>query len=339
VTAAAAFDTAAVRMALDQVSDEKCGGHGLITSLRHRRSRYSSSFPVDALDVRFEDGTVNALVMKNLSRDAMLPTARATRPPFFDDPRREIDTYRNILDTRVCGTPRFYGAIGDERCGRYWLFLERIPGLQLCDVGRLATWEEAARWLGRLHAESPSESLLDDWQRQAHLVRYDRTFLELWGERAGRLLVDARFPAADVRRLVLCHQRAANLLMGQAATFIHGEFYPSNILASRGAHARRLSVVDWELASVGPALIDLAALTSGDWPERRRARIIAAYRNAWVAAGRTPVPDGDFDMALNACRLHLAVRWLGWSAQWTPPERHAHNWWDEAVTTARGFAA
>jgi aminoglycoside phosphotransferase (APT) family kinase protein len=338
VTAAAAFDTAAVRMALDEVGHEKCGGHGLITSLRHRRSRYSSSFPVDALDVRFEDGTVLALVMKNLSREAMLPTARATRPPFLDDPRREIDTYRNILDTWVCGTPRFYGAVRDESCGRYWLFLERIPGLQLCDVGSLATWEEAARWLGRLHAASPSESLLDDWRRQAHLVRYDRAFLERWGERAGELLVDAGFPGDDVRCVIASHQRATSLLLAQKTTFIHGEFYPSNILASREAH-QRLSVVDWELASVGPALIDLAALISGTWPEHSRARMVAAYKDAWIDGGGAPAPAGDFDRTLDACRLHLAVRWLGWSAQWTPPTRHAHNWWDEAMKLAGAFAA
>jgi hypothetical protein len=37
-------------------------------------------------------------------------------------------------------------------------------------------------------------------------------------------------------------------------------------------------------------------------------------------------------------RLHLAVQWLGWSPDWTPPAEHAHDWYAEAVATAETLA-
>ena len=38
----------------------------------------------------------------------------------------------------------------------------------------------------------------------------------------------------------------------------------------------------------------------------------------------------DFATDLDCCRLHLAVRMLGWSDDWQPPPDHARNWLVEA---------
>ena len=39
---------------------------------------------------------------------------------------------------------------------------------------------------------------------------------------------------------------------------------------------------------------------------------------------------------LDCSALHLAMRWLGWSAEWTPPAEHRRDWLDEALrATAR----
>jgi len=39
-------------------------------------------------------------------------------------------------------------------------------------------------------------------------------------------------------------------------------------------------------------------------------------------------------VALDCARLHLALRWLGWSRDWTPPREHARDWWAEAKGAA-----
>jgi thiamine kinase-like enzyme len=84
--------------------------------------------------------------------------------------------------------------------------------------------------------------------------------------------------------------------------------------------------VDWEMAGVGPALVDVAALTAG-WGTSERERLIAAYERAG--------PPATVDRAdLDRCRLHLSLQWIGWAPDWQAPPAHAHDWVDEALAVA-----
>jgi thiamine kinase-like enzyme len=111
---------------------------------------------------------------------------------------------------------------------------------------------------------------------------------------------------------------------------VHGEFYASNIVVASNEDGPRVCPIDWEMAGVGPALLDLAALTSGRWSDDERARLELAYVNARGSR----LSKDDLAVGLAACRLHLAVQWLGWSAAWTPPEEHRHDWLGEARAAA-----
>jgi hypothetical protein len=70
--------------------------------------------------------------------------------------------------------------------------------------------------------------------------------------------------------------------------------------------------------------MDLADLTSGTWDEPSRAALAAAYRSACETAAA--MRESDFERRLQACRLHRALQWLGWSRSWSPPPEHAHDW-------------
>ncbi len=48
----------------------------------------------------------------------------------------------------------------------------------------------------------------------------------------------------------------------------------------------------------------------------------------WSSAFKTLLENLDY------CHLHLAVLWLGWSAEWSPPQNHAHDWLAEALRLA-----
>ena len=117
-------------------------------------------------------------------------------------------------------------------------------------------------------------------------------------------------------------------------TLIHGEFYPCNVLIRGRGHRERVCPVDWEMAAVGPGLMDLASLTTG-WARREQRALIRAYRSAASDAtpASAPIPD-DFWLDFDCCRLHLAVRMIGWSETWTPPPHHAHDWLAEAERLA-----
>ena len=106
------------------------------------------------------------------------------------------------------------------------------------------------------------------------------------------------------------------------------------MLVRRGPAARRVCPVDWEMAAVGPGLLDLAALTAGGWSRRERDAIARAYCDALRRRRCRRLPQELLE-ALDCALLHLAVQWLGWSADWTPPAEHRQDWLGEALADRR----
>jgi hypothetical protein len=84
------------------------------------------------------------------------------------------------------------------------------------------------------------------------------------------------------------------------------------------------------MAAVGPGLIDLAALTVGKWTQAEKVALATAYHETLRPADGWPPPLDAFLTELDFCHLHLAVQWLGWSLDWSPPREHARDWVAEA---------
>src|SRR6266511_4312995 len=142
-----------LRTALEQVLSQYFGARRRVKKLRRRLSVYSSSYTIENLEVELDHGQRLRLVLKDLSPASLLLTAQQVRPHFLYEPRREIETYRKILHPQRLSTPICYGAIASPELERYWLFLERVSGPLLWQRGRMESWEQAARWLARLHTE------------------------------------------------------------------------------------------------------------------------------------------------------------------------------------------
>jgi aminoglycoside phosphotransferase (APT) family kinase protein len=255
----------------------------------HRRPwPYRASLPMEELDIRGQ-----RLLLKDLSGSDDLP-----RPPLAPDPRREIAVYRDVLaPLGVSGTPEV--AAADETSSR-WLVLELVDGTPLWQIGDLAVWQEAARWLARLHAlPVPADEAL---------VRYDAAHLR---ERLELTAATERFA-----------ERVADRLAALPVRLIHGDFFPANILVEAGP---RIRVVDWETCGTGPAVLDVAALISGRWSEQEREQILDAYLAASPALLRLGVDD------LLYARLLHAAQWIGWHDGWSPPPEQRHDWRAEFV--------
>jgi hypothetical protein len=303
--------------------DRPCG----ITRLERRPCAYRSSWAMEELDVCLDDGTCLPLMFKDLSHEAQLEAARYGKPEILYDPLREMETYHFVLAPSRLGTARWYGSV--VAAGRYWLFLERVPGVELCQVGNFATWQGVARWLAILHSRLAPEA--ERLSPLAHLLLYNDDFYRLWVKRV-QSFADASGPARarDARRrldpLFRGYDRVVERLLELPVTIIHGEFYAPNILVHATATELRVCPVDWELAALGPGLIDLAALTAGTWSEEERATLALAYHAELVASQGAREPPEAFLATLDYCRLHLAVQWLGWSARWSPPPAHAQDW-------------
>jgi hypothetical protein len=170
-------------------------------------------------------------------------------------------------------------------------------------------------------------------------LKYDADFYRLWMRRAqalGTRTAASPLPedGRSIARLATHYAGVVERLSALPVTFLHGEFYASNVLIGRAATGLRVCPIDWEMAAVGPGLVDLAALVSGHWTEAERTALALAYHAALTDDGG-PVPSRDvFLNALDDCRLHLAVQWLGWSGNWSPPVEHRQDWLGEALRLA-----
>lgn len=313
-----------------------------IAAARRSPLACSSSHPLEALDVELADGGTVPLLLK----PQRVRSAEASRPAFVDDPEREGEVFREILGPCRVGAPACLGTVqlrpaspsARDRRPEAWLVFERIDGVELFQTDDPGIWEAAARWLARLHARfarraGTAADTLETLclERSPRLLRRDAVFHWRWWRRA---VEHARFPAGaagdttleDVRRRF---ERAVERSLSLTPTLIHGEFYPANVLVERTPDGPRIRPVDWEMASVGPGLFDLAALTAGRWTDGERAAMVRAYRDALPAECRlTPEP---LEEALDDCRLLLAVQWLGWAADWNPPPEQAHDWWSDVI--------
>jgi hypothetical protein len=316
--------------ALGGILDGHFGAPCRIVSLSRELAPYRSSFHLEELALTLEDGRRLDLIFKDLGRQ--VGNARQVKPEFLSDSQREIETYRTVLSHERLGTPIFYGAAVDPALGRYWLFLERISGTRLKELGEFPTWELAARWVAGLHAEyAPQVSQL---RTRSHLLNYDHEYLERWIGRARHVSGGTAATARQIDTLAQCYDALIERLGALPVTLIHGEFYPSNILVRDTATGPSVSPVDWEMAAVGPALLDLAAFTSGGWSD---AKVLALAR-AYYEVAAAPFKLGSFDefmTALDGCRLFLAVQWLGWSTDWQPPPEHDHDWLTAAIRLAK----
>lgn len=297
-----------------------------VASVEIVRSQYATSFPIDELNVVLADGTERALVRKDLSWSSLLPEARRAKPPFVYEPRREMSVYRTVLPLAPSGPPRCYGIVDRPRAGLRWLFLERLTGVELFQVGDLTQWEAAARWAGRFHVRFAGRA------EELHaagvpLLVHDWPWLQRWADRA--VAGAGRDNHRALRHLRMQLRALWVRLADQPTTVVHGELYASNVVVTANGREPRVSPVDWEMAAVAPALVDLAALTAGNWSASDRRTLEAAY----ASAVRRPLDD-QFAAELDACRLAMCIQWLGWRPRWRAPHQHRHDWLGEALLLA-----
>jgi|tagenome__1003787_1003787.scaffolds.fasta_scaffold20944551_2 aminoglycoside phosphotransferase (APT) family kinase protein len=299
-----------------------------VHSLRRRPYRYATSAPLEEVVVQLDDGEERAFIYKDLARDRLLGDARQAKPEFLYEPRREIETYRGILDAAGVG-PRCLAAAAEPDTGRCWLLIERAPGVEVWQVGEPEVWDEVAGWLAGFHRRFRGR---EEELRAAnpYLLEHSEDWYRSWRDRATAALSESADPRAG--RLVQALERyedAAEPLADLPRTLIHGEFYPANVLVDRDAQPMGIRPVDWEMAAIGTGLTDLAAFVSG-WGAADRERLTGAYFTAWGEGG----PSEAASTQLRHCRLHVALQWIGWSPHWRPPPEHARDWLSEAVELA-----
>ena len=325
------LDDASLLQALnDRLDDPQFRGR--VVSLRRSPAPYYSSHRLEEVTVITDDGRSLALMLKDLGPDALRGDARRAKPSFLRSPTREVRAY-DILEGRDVAAPRCLGRYSDPEAGHDFLVLEKAPGEPLWQVGDFRAWQAAARWIAVAHERLSPVAGLDSPDT---LLVYDRGYFEIWPQRVKEFVLGGG-GANDERVHSLTHvlenyDAVVEKLSRLPATIIHGEYHASNIVVETTPAGPRIHPVDWEMAGVGPGLLDLADLTAGNWTEAQRSTLVDAYRNA-LPPECVP-PEDEFDDSLDACRLHKAMQWLGWAADWSPPREHKQDWLAEALRLA-----
>jgi aminoglycoside phosphotransferase (APT) family kinase protein len=291
--------------------------------------RYATSAPLEWVRVRAADGSTADLILKDLARDRLLGDARASKPEDLWEPRRELEAYRQILSPEGIGA-KCAVAVGGQRP---WLLIEKVPGVELWQVGELDVWERVAAWLGEVHAHFGGR---EDELRAAnpHLLDLDQRWWARWHDRASRALTESSDPRAhELLDALSGYEVWTAELSRLPRTLVHGELYPSNVIVDTESDPVRVCPVDWEMAGIGPGVVDLAALVGG-WDGASRDRLILAYRTGLAGAGITDDAAIGSGEGLSVAQLHYALQWLGWSTRWQPPREHSHDWLGEALALA-----
>jgi hypothetical protein len=307
----------------------RLGGHEIV-AVERRPYRYATSAPLEEVRVRTDDGAETLLILKDLSRDRLLPDARRSKPEFLHEPRRELETYRRVLAPAGIG-PRTFAVVDD---GRQWLLLQKVAGIELWQAGELWVWDRVAAWLGGLHAHFAGRI---DTVREAnpHLLEHSPSSYRSWCDRARSALSESTDPRApSLLEALGAYDAVVHRLDALPRTFVHGELYPSNVLVALAEEPVGVYPVDWEMAAIGPGLIDVAALVGG-WGAPERERLESAYLQGLTDAGGSSPRIDELKAGVSSCRLHLALQWLGWASGWRPPREHAHDWLGEALLLSR----
>lgn len=310
-----------------------------IRTLKRRVSDYCSSYLIEELDLKLDNGQRLQLIFKDLSPSALISTARNVKAKFLYEPRREIECYRDLLASHELGTAKYYGAAVDLERSRYWLFLERVSPSLLWQMGDFEIWKRVAGWLAGMHTYLSERLAGKGTIQPEHVLKYDELYYRRWIDRAKCYirLGDSSTERAAAKAIDWIWQRydgVVERLRQLPVTLIHGEFYPANVMVDTERGNLRICPVDWEMAGLGPGLMDLSALSSGGWSTEQKESIAFAYLHALPEVPAIWKDRARFLADLDHCRLHQAIVLLGWSEKWEAPPEHAQNWLAEALRIA-----
>jgi hypothetical protein len=297
---------------------------------------YATSAPLELVTVVTDDGREYELVLKHLGPRHVSEQVRRAKPSFVVNARREIEVYRRLMSPMRIG-PTLVGSMIAPETDTYWLLLEHVPGPRLFEVGAPAAWTATAYWLGAFHVrKGTTESTAV--RRAVGLIDCHRDWYRAWIDRALRFFHEggpsrSRHDGAALRWLAERYDTVIDHLLSLPSTLIHGEFYPTNVIMSGEEDSFLPCPIDWETASVGPGVLDLAALTAGEWREQDRRDMTAAYL---AGSGMRMTIDDLYESAQYA-HIQLAVQWLGWFGRRSAPDSHPRDWLADAIDRAEAL--
>jgi thiamine kinase-like enzyme len=172
-------------------------------------------------------------------------------------------------------------------------FLEDSETLEKADEPEFLL-ERSAAWIAQLHR-------LFENNAPSFVTVYDEVYYRFWLKQVqGFNEIKFKYPWID--ELCTFFSENVELLVQYGNTFVHGEYYPRNILTKE----KIIYPIDWESAAVAPGQIDLASLIE-DWEETSAQNAIEEYKTVRWYDENVPA---DFDQVLLLSQIYHKFRWI-----------------------------
>ncbi len=139
-----------------------------------------------------------------------------------------------------------------------------------------------------------------------------------------------------VKELFGRYEPVVERMLADPPTLVQGGCRSSNILIHVAGDPSRVCILDWEEASFGAPLFDVAHLLDGI-ESPLLDRLLEAYRRGAAAEGMSLPPLDDVKYAMHCFRLHMAFNSLSRSALKGYDERGISNLVDYAEDVGRAL--
>jgi hypothetical protein len=225
--------------------------------------------------------------------------------------RREVGVYQSLAGQLPVRTPALIAAAvtGD------WMILEAVRPLRRPDRWKPDDYGKAIQGLAALHDRF--WGLGDDLEAFPWLGRPLQAdfgvHVAAAAQAIDRIVTSGRPEALAARpervamlaRLTAQADEIAAPLLRLPATLLHGDYWPGNIAVVRDG---RQIIFDWQMASVGPAVLDvLTFVTKSQWwfgeLPLEPAELVALYRQTLAERGGVEWPDDAWQTAWEHARM------------------------------------
>jgi aminoglycoside phosphotransferase (APT) family kinase protein len=233
--------------ALDRYLAAHLPGYAGALAVRQFPGGFSN--PTYALDVRMADGARRDLVMRKRPTGNLLPSAHQVD--------REFRVIRALRDTNVPVPSTHFLCQDDGVLGQDFFVMDHVPGRIFADpampgcspLERRAVYGAMIDTLACLHAVDPAQVGLSDYARPGDFLP---RFVDRWSRQYRASQTD---DLPEMEQLAAWLQ--ANLPASQPACIMHGDYRLGNLIV-HPEEARIVSVLDWELSTLGDPYCDLA---------------------------------------------------------------------------------
>jgi len=217
----------------------------------------------------------------------------------FDFYRREIHFYEDIAGEIELRTPHRYFSAMDTDAKEYILLLEDMAPARVGDQAAGCTLDEAelaVRSIAKFHAtwwEHPRLDALAEWMpiidapvHQSAQQSYQQAWAPFIENFGGRLSKEMHGIGAAIGQNVIKLQSS---IAGRPHTIVHGDYRLDNFFFATPEGGPPFAVADWQIASRGRGIFDVAYLICGGLePAERKQheqRLVKLYHDLLVQGG------------------------------------------------------